>query len=40
MLPLTLAFLPLVSPSVVSDETLFPEPDSPTMHSVFPMSTP
>ena len=28
-----------VSPSAVSDETVLPEPDSPTMPSVLPAST-
>ena len=39
MLPLTLAPWSWVSPIVVSEETVLPEPDSPTMHSVWPSRT-
>ncbi len=39
MLPLTFAPCAWVSPSVVSEETVLPEPDSPTMHRVLPLPT-
>jgi hypothetical protein len=38
--PLVIVFRGLLSPMIVRQVTLLPQPDSPTMPSVFPFSTP